>query len=544
MMRPRHVVFSLCLSAVACACGWRDDLDRTSRKRLEELDRYVSMREIYVARKLDELDALRRVAQSVRDPLLQYEAEMNLADAYFAFSFDSTQAYLKHCQTLASDKLADPGRYDQATVKLGLLYTKSGSFMEAYNLLYGQLDTSRLSEAVKTEYLQALYAYSQDVSGNSGMVEHLSIPDASHYRALLFDRVPRSSEMGRILLRDELIERGQLRTADSVGRLLLSEFRPDEHNYAIHAFFQSIIAERMGEADEQLAWLIRSAESDIQCAVKDYAALTMVAERILQADVDRSFHYLRISQEDALFYNSRLRPWQIARSMMQVQDAYSARRQQSMKMAGVANVLLALLILALALLARFYIGRSRKLARMRAELEESNRRLAAVNEKLNELNQEISTADRVKEAYIVSFLESFSHETHRLRAEDNHLRNLLKQGKSAQLLRELSASSRSEKAREEFYRTFDSTFLAMYPDFVECFNALLHESARQYPPKGELNTGLRIFALIRLGVDDSKRIATMLDYSLSTIYNYKVSLKNQAIGERDTFEERVKTIGK
>jgi len=45
-------------------------------------------------------------------------------------------------------------------------------------------------------------------------------------------------------------------------------------------------------------------------------------------------------------------------------------------------------------------------------------------------------------------------------------------------------------------------------------------------------------------VDDSKRIAKMLDYSLSTIYNYKVSVKNHALIDRDSFELRVKMIGK
>jgi transposase len=79
---------------------------------------------------------------------------------------------------------------------------------------------------------------------------------------------------------------------------------------------------------------------------------------------------------------------------------------------------------------------------------------------------------------------------------------------------------------------------------VEQFNALLKPEARMDPPKGRLTTELRIFALIRLGVDDSKKIATMLDYSVSTIYNYKVSIKNAALGDRDKFEEQVKKIGK
>ena len=168
----------------------------------------------------------------------------------------------------------------------------------------------------------------------------------------------------------------------------------------------------------------------------------------------------------------------------------------------------------------------------------------AVNEALNGFNRQISSSDRMKESFIISFLESFSNQIHLFRTEDNRIRNLVKRGRTDQLLKDAGLSERAEKAREDFYKTFDTTFLAMYPAFVEQFNQLLREEARVTPPKGRLNTELRIFALIRLGVDDSRRIATMLDYSPSTIYNYKVSAKNNAIGDRDSFEERVKKIGK
>lgn len=544
-MRPVRFLILLCVAAafLPAGCGRSGELDRPTRQLLDELDGYVSARSVYVAAKRDQMDALRGIALSTSEPVLRYETEMRLADGYFSFSFDSTQQYLKDCQALART-LGDKDRYDRASIQLGHLYAKAGNYMEAYNLLYDQIDTASLSESRMTQYLTALYDFSMDLSGNSGMVERLDIPVAAGYRNRLMERLPRDSETWRVLLRDRLFEEERYASADSVGRLLLSGTNPDQHAYAIYAYYLSEIADRMGRPADRMGWLVRSAESDIINAVRDYASLTMVGQEVLQRDVDRSFRYLRTAQEDAIDYNAKLRPWQISRFLMQVEDAYSARQEQQRKTAVAFSILLALLTAALALLAWFFIARSRKLQRVRKELEESNARLADANEKLNVLNREISLSDQVKESHIVSFLESFSNEIHLFRSEDNHLRNLLKQGKSAQLLRELSSSSRSEKAREDFYRTFDKTFLSMYPDFVDRFNDLLLEPARVHPPKGELNTELRIFALIRLGVEDSKQIAKMLDYSLSTIYNYKVSVKNQAAVDRDSFEERVKMIGK
>ena len=207
-------------------------------------------------------------------------------------------------------------------------------------------------------------------------------------------------------------------------------------------------------------------------------------------------------------------------------------------------IILSILTAVLAVMAWFYIARSRKLSRTRAELEQSNTQLALANIALNDLNSRISQADQVKEAYILSFLEGLAEQISTVRAEDNRFRSLLKSGKQDLLLKELSISGRSEKARDHFYQTFDRTFLAMYPNFVEQFNALLREDARIVPQKGRLTTELRTFALIRLGVDDSKKIAQMLDYSVSTIYNCKVAVKNAALGDRDRFEDQVKSIEK
>ena len=533
---------AVALGAAACRPAPRPD--RATQQLLLELDGYTSAANMYVARKLDQMDALGKLARSTRDPLRRYELEMNIAREFFAFSFDSTQLYLKHCQELAQDVLEDQDLYNEASVLLGHLYAKAGSYLEASQLLYGGLDTAAFLEPLMAEYLWDLYDYSKDLAGNSGMVEKLSIPPAASFRPRLYQLLPKDSDHWRSVLRDEFMDEGRLASADSVNRLLLSTVKPEDRDYAIFAYFQSEIENLRGNQPARIAWLIRSAECDLVNAVKDYAALTMVAQNILPLDVDRSFRYLRMAQEDAVLYNAKLRPWQISRFLMEVENAYSVRQDRQGKASLFSAILLAVLVLVLSLITYFLVVRSRKLSRMQKALADSNARLAAANDELSVLNRQISKADKVKDAYIMDFLQGLSEQVALIRAQDNRFRNLLKQGKSDQLFRELAISERSEKALEDFYRKFDETFLALYPDFVEQFNDLLQEEARIVPPAGRLTTELRIFALIRLGVDDSKKIATMLDYSVSTIYNYKVSVKNAALGDRDKFEEQVKMIGK
>ena len=540
-----HIGVWLAVALGAAACGREPGIDRDTRSLLNELDGYIGAREVYVARKRDQMEALGKLARSTADPLRRYELEMNIARDFFAFSFDSTQLYLKHCQELAQDELKDQDLFNSASIQLGHLYAKAGNYLEASQLLYGGIDTTTFSASMKEEYLWVLYDFSKDLSGNSGMVERLSIPPASSYRSRLSGMLPRDSDRWRSILRDEFMDSDRLSSADSVSRLLLATVRPEDRAYAIYAFFQSEIEERRGHPSERMRWLVRSAECDLINAVRDYASLTMVAQSILPVDVDRSFRYLRMAQEDALMYNAKLRPWQISRFLMEVEDAYAVRQDRQGKASVISSILLAILVLVLALITHFLIVRSRKLTRMQEALESSNARLATANEELSVLNRRISKADKVKEEYIMDFLQGLSEQVALLRTEDNRFRNLLKQGKSDQLFRELAISERSEKALGEFYRKFDETFLALYPDFVEQFNALLREHAR-FPLRndGRLCTELRIFALIRLGVDDSKQIASILHYSVSTIYNYKVSVKNASLGDRDTFEERVKQLGK
>jgi DNA-binding CsgD family transcriptional regulator len=528
---------------MAASCIAPPSLDKKTRQLMDELDGYLALREAYAAKKQNQLDVYRNLAQATTDPARRYELEMLAAEEYFAFNFDSTQSYLKSCQSLAR-QIEDEERLNQASIMLGHLYDKAGNYLEATQILYSQIDTNALSEELKAEYFWTLYDYSKDMAGNSGMVERMSIPPAASFRARLYQLLPPSSDRYRALLRDQYIDEGQLDLADSVSTLLVQSVKSEDRDFAIHAFFQSELANLRGDQAERLYWLVKSAECDLINAVRDYASLTMVAQLILPSDVDRSFRYLRIAQEDALFYNAKLRPWQISRFLMEVEDAYSTRQDGVNRTNKIAAVFLAVLTVILAILARIWVRRSRKLAKMSRELEKSNKSLAMANATLNDLNRQISNASRVKEKYIVNVLQGLSAQISVIRTEDNRFRNLLKQGKADQLLKELSISGRSEKARDEFYETFDNTFLALYPDFVAQFNALLQPEARVIPPEGKLTTEQRVFALILLGVDDSKKIASMLDYSVSTIYNYKVAIKNASLGERETFEERVKALGK
>ena len=486
---------------------------------LDELDRYIRERGNYESRKQESLSILRDRLRRAHTDMGRFDACMDLADAFFSYQFDSTQYYLKQAQEYA----AGNAELEQtAGIRLGYLYVKSGSYMEAYDRLYLRTDTTSLTDGQKVDYYFALFEFSRDLSGNSGMVERLSIPDRAVYRDRLFGLLEPRSELYRRLEMDALMASYRFAEADSVGRLLLEMVPPFSHAAAIYHYDLSESAWQQHNEQEQFRQLLLSAEADMVNAVRDYASLTILSQMIVDTDVDRSFHYLRIAQEDALAYNSKLRPWQISQFFLTIEEKYEERQAYMSRMKVMGIIALSILVLMLVLAVYGTARRTRELRQAQHRLQE---------------------AGKLKEAYIAQFLGYLSANVAMLQQEDHHTRKLLKQGRSEELLKEISTSTRTEDALNNFYRIFDETFLGIYPDFVAQFNALLRPDAQVRPRKGELlSTEIRIFALIRLGIDDSKEIASMLHYSVSTIYNYKVSVKNGAAGDRDDFENQVRNI--
>ena len=133
----------------------------------------------------------------------------------------------------------------------------------------------------------------------------------------------------------------------------------------------------------------------------------------------------------------------------------------------------------------------------------------------------------------------------KLDAYRRHLGKLAAAGKVQELYKDLKSSKQVEQELKEFYANFDDTFLQLFPTFVEDFNSLLLPDERITPKSGErMSTELRIFALIRLGITDSVKIAQFLRYSVTTIYNYRTRVRNKAAGNRDELETLVARIGR
>ena len=331
----------------------------------------------------------------------------------------------------------------------------------------------------------------------------------------------------------------------------LAQQKEYEHDVAICAYTLSESYRLKGDKEKE--FLIVSAIADMTTAVREYISLRKLAILLYQeGDIERAYSYVKICMEDAAACNARLRKLEILEIFPIINDAYqqkTEKQQEQMKWTLASISMLSFFLL----LAIFYVYKQMKrLAVARKEVIDTNKRLKELNEelhlsmhKLKEANHSIAENSYLKDEYIGRYMDQCSVYLEKM---DNYRRSLGKiaaTGNVEELYKNIKSSKFIEGELKEFYANFDNTFLQMFPTFVEDFNALLTNDEQISLKTGErMNTELRIFALIRLGISDSVKIAQFLRYSVTTIYNYRTKVRNKAAGDRNLLEQEVMKIGK
>jgi DNA repair exonuclease SbcCD ATPase subunit len=254
-----------------------------------------------------------------------------------------------------------------------------------------------------------------------------------------------------------------------------------------------------------------------------------------------------------------MRSWQITPILNVIENNYQKAVDHNTKVLWTSVVVVSVLAILLLGVLFFLHRRNRQLDAARQalktsndELEGANRMLATqteelstLNTQLSALNSQLSESNQVKEEYIGRFMSLCSQYIDKLDDYRKMVNKKMKNKELEELYRLSKSSELKERELDELLQNFDSVFLHLYPNFVDEFNALLQPEMRfQKRDDNRLVTEIRIFALIRLGIEDSSKIAEFLHYSVNTIYNYRARIKNGALDNRESFERRVKMLGR
>lgn len=524
---------------------------QTKEVLLQELDKTISESEKYVSDKLLRIKTIENNLHSRGvSPEKQYEIYGELFDEYQTFNYGKATQVLSEQKEIAL-ALGDQSKINDILLKEAMLNTAAGEFLEAINNL-ARMDTTIFTKEQEIRYCDVQQRFWNDYNEYQKSNDKSMLRKVSYYRDRLLSLAPQGSNISEYITVRKSMDEGNFAQADFINRHSLSKMNSSSHEYANQAYYQARICEALQRRGEMENWFIRSAMADIRSATKDNASLFSLAQELFNdGDLDHAFHYTQFSLADALSFDAKLRQWQISAILPAIQKGYTENQEMHHKRTRgllIAVSILALLLLggifALLQLYRKQIESNKQIARMNAQIQESSAALSEFNSKLTRMNKDLSEANAAKEEYIGLFLGMCSKYIDKMKAHQSKTRKMALAGQYDEIIKDASSKEFVDEELKEFYDMFDQAFLKLYPKFVEQFNSLLREDSRIELKKGKLlNTELRIFALIRLGITQSSDIASMLRYSSNTIYNYRAQIKNACLGERETFEERVKQIG-
>ncbi len=470
-----------------------------------------------------------------------YDTNKKLYQEYSKFITDSAIHYALENKRIAESCNNINFRYE-TKLQLAWLYSTKGLYIEA-NKLLNDINKNELPASLLPQYYWTYCAfYSHYAASNN---EGVYNTESSNYRALLLSVLDTNRLDYKIEYATKLLYENKLDEAKTRFKNLLNNITENNPNRALVAYLLGYAYKQEDDIEMQKRYFSISAISDATSCIKNNASFQELALAYYESgDIDKAFKFMQVAIENAIFCNAQFRTMQGSEFYSIINSSFQEKEKaQKNKLKTYLTLISILTIILIFIIALVYV-QVKRLSRIRKELKHSNEELKRLNNDLQILNNNLAEADHVKEEYIAQFFDQCSKYIAKLEDYRKELNNKAKNNQLEELYKTLKSTTLVDEELKELYLNFDSVFLNIYPTFVEDFNALLLPDEQITPKSTELlNTELRIFALIRLGITDSANIANFLRYSLRTVYNYRTKVRNKALGCRDEFEENVKKIG-
>ena len=536
---------------------------------LTELDKVIQEKGKYHKLLQGRIDSLKQLVGTSSDER-QYAIYDQIYKCYNNYQVDSAFHYIQLMERL------DAVRRNKTLslmvgMKKAITFGIMGDFTSAIRIV-DTINVDNASPEIRSEYFHTCrtvygwYAeYIKDFHHDDNHYEQLT----QSYRDSILQFTGAGIRRDNVLA-DNFIVKGEADAAIDILHDIITKAKDEQKVYAYYNLAQCYKVK--GDDEKHALYLTLTAISDIKNGVTEYVALPELASLMLKmGDIDRAYTYLFCSMEDAHFCSAFLRTFEVNTIFPIIDKEYreQEKRNQLFEHTMFTAVCAFAVILILAL---FYLQKQMKrIHNIKEKLSEANKSLAIANSQLEEANLQLEAANsqlqdsnyqldenndmlskandilqntnKIKEEYIAHYLELCRSY---MDTFENFRKSLLKLAKSNQqqeLMKLLKSDNVMEDEQKRFFADFDKSFLSIHPHFITEFNALLNEDSQLIPKKGELlNIELRIFALIRLGVDDSAMIAHFLNYSLPTIYNYRSRIRNASIYDKDEFNRRLMEI--
>ena len=510
---------------------------------LKVLDEVVANHKQYSDKKEEKLLQLKSLLRITTSGEQQFVVCGQLIDEYYYYQKDSALVYVKRSIKIAN-QIHDNNRLISARIKLASINGSIGMYKEALEI-FRDINITNYP-GLKVEYYNEyaiLYGYMGFYAVTDQDRRMYNQSNKLYYDSLVAI-IPRDTSLYVLAKTGVYFTDNQHEKA--FGLLNAAYLRcNDMHERAKLAYNIGTVYGNRKDTKRETLWLTISSINDLGSVTKEYVSLRILAYKLFQqGDIDRAYNYMSCALEDALFCNARLRTHEISLMMPIIDKAYQHQTRTMQQILTISTIVVSLLSLFLLIAIWRVYRQMKKLAMARKELAQVNDHLSDLNERLLENNDSLTEANVIKEEYIVKYMDQCSLYIDKMDEYRRNLQKMVNSGKMEDLLLRIKSKTFIEDEVAEFYLNFDKTFVQLFPDFIEKLNKLLIPSEQIHPKAGQiLNLELRIYALIRLGINDSVKIAAFLRCSANTIYNYRTRNRNNAVVHRDSFEEQVMQIG-
>lgn len=569
------VISAVTLTAVLSACHSNGQYKKEAaylytpenRALLSELDSLLSTSDVYVKEKEARIARIRADFNRIGDMERRYWLAEGLYDEYSAYDSDSAL----HYANVALDYARMMGRKDLAAemqLNCSYVFSATGLLDQASNCLTS-MDPDSLPPELAVKYCDRmlfLQTHRDQYIGTERNISVYSMMTDSLLQSMSKHVKPGDVQYCWLIGWSGMKNRKDaLRAIKAVSPIVDSTDFSTRGN-AMDAWVLSKLYETTGNEPARFKYLILSAMADVRASNKEIASLQEIAGILYNnGDLDRANSYITHSITYAGEYKSRVCIGQLAALQKQILTAIQERGEH--QAAVIRWYLLGLVfILCGLILATFYILRQNRLLRQSREtlnvtnskLNEKVAELSALHESLNKTNAELSAmydkvsatagelarVNKTKENYIADVFAICSTYIDKISDFRAKIHKLLSSRRFEDAARLAMSPELSYTEVKELCANFDRLFLGLFPDFVEQINTLLTEENRitlRNPDK--LTSELRIFALVRLGMNDSRRIALFLHCSVQTVYNARQRMRNKARVPRDEFANYVMSLG-
>lgn len=526
-------------------CGRGVQYPDDVRTALKELDEVIAQKEMIEAQKEDRITQIKGKLADASDDRQRYELLDELVDEYFQYNIDST-AFLSRLKLSIAERTGNNDLINDARYDIADRHTMSGLADATFNELK-LIDIEGLYEGSKLRYysiLNTIYRTLEVEAVDETLAQEYA-RQKTRYRELLLSALGKD-DISRIYVMTEILLQSD-RPQEALDLLIpwVEEKKPSLNESGILCYSIASAYAMLEDVDKAILWYARSAKSDLLVPKYEYRSLYELAGLLnRRGDIERAYSYITRSIEDAVQSNAQIHKqfaYQLLPIISNSYDSLMRQKNTQMKYTLIAmGIVLGLLIIMSLVLLR----EKKKVTLAERQTKDSNEQLRKLNAELHDYVILLQETNEIKDSYLGRYLNMCSDYIDGL---DRYRSSLRKTGKEGgDVMAALKSKAFMEAELEEFYTQFDATFLDLFPDFIPQVNELLQEDKRiSYKPKERLlSTELRVLALIRLGVNDSARIAQFLRRSVSTIYNYRVKMRNAAKVDREEFENRLMKIGK